>query len=712
MRYGYPVSRGDRQWYEGRWRYVNERSSADEPRLCHVMEEAAERACRLYHHGDVVPQNSWTGFPWLTVVLGSGAVAIADEPGLNSAAISAKVRSIISSRIDGTDGPPTIRLSTPTFEPNFPTIAEEFTRSLAQDRLQEEYAAPQPNLKPVDPKAVDLVIEPVAADLALLTALLTSWFNRVRSAFYAPLSRWDDDRAVHDVNANLPSLEYLDLDVLEPAIIVLNHVRSQLKQGETTAHIKVANAVTDLLALMSTSLQPGIGMPRTLRIEHLRLLTEVCWHFLLLETSMYPGWTDLLLGLMLQEKRGSDKGFRRARPLFKNLRSLPEYVTSLMTRPTERSWDLSEPVDGDENLPGPRDSMYRSIGDVLWTQADLVARRVADAPPAVAFVTSFDLEVEMGLWMTAPENGTGSDTDPSMFNVVVPVHVLRDASISEAEPCWLLGQIRPDHDLTWKQQLKSLRNPSNWRVLHSKTPLATLRRHPTVVRLSGCPLFSLPDLEDSEVAASMVDQLEGVGISFDSNNGVIVPAVTVDEYLALRQAEAEFFWSSSHIPSEAPFGRGLPTELTMDGDANPRFWMALGVPIGDPAVRHRLVSQITLRRMREAVAGFDPGAVQSGNQLGAPPAGEMLRPPESGTPDGTATASVRRDVDGVVVNRRVNDDEASLLYWLGLDVVRDDCQSFVKDLNHYVDHLLDPGPARRTPPSGACRVAARPGSPR
>jgi hypothetical protein len=112
--------------------------------------------------------------------------------------------------------------------------------------------------------------------------------------------------------------------------------------------------------------------------------------------------------------------------------------------------------------------------------------------------------------------------------------------------------------------------------------------------------------------------------------------------------------------------------------------MAVGVPINDPAIRHRLVSQLTPKRP-PADAWLRPVARVDAGEAGREPAAEDLLGLATVTDQpGPAEA---RPLTGIVVNRRVSDDEAHLLYWIGFDVVRDTASSFTPDLLHYAQHL-------------------------
>lgn len=695
--YGYPVTRENRQWFKGRHQYIVGRSETDDSEMCHVMEQAART------RRPPTPDDPWIGFPWLTLVLGSGTLAIADEPGLNSTSLAARVLSLVEADVESSRQTSGQRLGVkPDISLSYASQASAFTAALVRDRMLEADDAP--------PGDGDWEVEPVAARLILLAALLTNWFDQVRAATSAPLSRWDDDEAVLPASGSVTSqLPHLADEVLEPALDVMELVLNDLKAGRTQARAKVAAAVTRLLDLVSSGLQPRRGQPARLRIEHLRLVTEVCWHFLLVRTSVYPGWTDLLLGLMLHEN--SDEDFRRARPRYRNLRNLPDAVRDLVSPPTERSWQLSRPDPGID-VTGPRDHLYRTVAEVLWAESDVKATH-SKAPPPTTFVTSFDIEAEMGLWSTGLNRLAAGQA--AAFNVVVPVHLVRDRESEEAEPCWLLGEVVPDPELSWDDQLSTLRRPARWKLLTDDTiDHARLWRRPTVVHLSGCPLFELPALADPVHGAPLVDELRTVGVvGLDVKQAELIHAVTVDEYLALRQAEAEFFWhGTSKASAGVRTGRGMPKELAKNSDTNPRFWMAIGVPIGDPAVRHRLVAQITLLRM----FGEDEPPTESSRSRSALSGGRSKARSEApigpdSDPEPLAVASARpaatrSDVDGVVVNRRVNDDEASLLYWLGFDVVRDDCQSFVPDLEHYVDHLRADPRDVRTSPTAQCPIVS------
>jgi len=59
---------------------------------------------------------------------------------------------------------------------------------------------------------------------------------------------------------------------------------------------------------------------------------------------------------------------------------------------------------------------------------------------------------------------------------------------------------------------------------------------------------------------------------------------------------------------------------------------------------------------------------------------------------------------GVVVNRRITDDESALLFWMGFDVIRDSAAEFTEDLDHYTLHLEAGGRQAWPTASGECNL--------
>jgi hypothetical protein len=275
-----------------------------------------------------------------------------------------------------------------------------------------------------------------------------------------------------------------------------------------------------------------------------------------------------------------------------------------------------------------------------------------------------------------------------------------------------------------------------WEVLSDDTGDGRpLHDGPHVVHLSGAPLLTLPGTrsvpgtrwDDPRSAEELKPVLKGIWaglqhvgvLRFDLDGArhadsvrhiVIEHAVTTDEYLAVRQAEAELLLTSTREKDRSNRrSRALPPFLTssnVHGDygkgQNPRFWMLVGVPMGDPAIRHRVISQLSPRRP-------DPDPIR-------------LRPEDDGdlVDVGVLTTSAVVELDedddldallglggdedempvfehdgraptGIVVNRRITDDQSHLLYWMGFDIVRDSAASFSADLRHYRSHLRGSG---------------------
>lgn len=678
--YRYPVSRTGRKWFPSRKEYMlrtlearPEGGGGFGPRFCQVVEAVASPDSG--RKGD-----PWSGVPWLTIVIGSGCLdgGIAFSADSLGAEVGAGVEEALRDVLPTGAGLPADELAEP---------ARRFTVDLVRGRMGVAAESSQDRDAADGEPGKRLEVDPTAIRLLVLASLLTRFFHRVRSSGYVASARWDDDTAV---------LAGEDRDVfyeiVEPSLALLNFLVEDLPEhGPAEENENVVEAVCTLLETIRDGL---VATQRSLKVDHLRIITEVAWYFLSLSEGVsvypvYPGWTELLLRLMLREGMQVKTSSGRPRPRHTQIVELPDAVVELLEPMTKKSW--ADEGDG----VNERRRLYGAAADVLCAQADQLdrQRRLFEArpgapslppsasrlPPAAALVTSFDLELDMALWRARGDKP---------FSVVVPVHVLRDEhSTREAEFCWLMGTVLPGPHGSAEETLRSLRHPSDWRLLTPQTGTEVLRAQPTVIHLSGCPLFALPDVA-ADRNVDLVEELADVGIVIDPGEAELAHAVTVDEYLALRQSEAELFWTSNDDAGGSNRNRALHPSFTKDGGENRRFWMALGVPMADPAVRNRVASQITLRWIRDSAHRSRVPA--AGEEfLGPDPSAEVAPNGNGAGREGVREAhSYRADVDGVAVNRYMSDDEVGLLNWLGLDIVEARCADFTEDLRHHARHLV------------------------
>ena len=695
--YSYPVRRPispPRESFADYSSFLRDRALAAgaQRSLCQVMDEAARQANALTGQRTT---SEWTNFPWLTPVLGSGALEIPDRPEKIARELATGVRERIREIQKSIDFP------WDSTAPLAQTMAEHFALNLALDRLgvgRETAVAREGRAGVGDSPSVSVPVDDITAVLALLTAVLSRSFH------------------LGYVHAIQPESRRVDSIVLLPTP---NQNDDPAEAGSwTTTRGTVLSLVRWLLGSLDRSV-PGIQAITAKILARIRedyqqdepqisgkflgLLTEVAWHYEAQHLSIYPGWSDLLLGVMLETGEDIEEmGSRRPQPKVTNLNGLAEIVKGLMMEATEASWNKRRgDVTGDEsdqsaNAAAPVvGDVAGAVANVLWSQAAAIERvggvGVERLPAAVGFVTSFDIEMEMAL---ASLGGSRP------FYVVVPVHIAMAKATGSAELFWLVGTISGPVN-----SLGAMLSPSDWRVLSSGVAFNRLGLSPIVIHLNGAPLIQLPNLRDSDV---LLEDLRSLGVGIDAaekedgGSGIeMTHAVVVDEYLAMRHAEAEFFWSArDSVDAKQRIGRALPIELSQDSRNCPRYWVALGVAFGDPAVRHRLVSQMTLRRMSQMSAPSRP--VES-TSLGRAPGRDASDAPEGGSPlldpvlGAQSSGVTKSDVIGVAVNKRIEGEEAALLHWLGLDVAEDDCARLVKDLQHYCRHLNEDG-ARKHPP--------------
>lgn len=691
--YSYPLSRAafpSRRRFNSYQSYLAERAdkAGAERSLCQVLEGAAQRAIPKTYR---TTTSEWSRFSWITPVLGSGSLEAPRLPSNSARALSRGVGNRLDDWLESTS------VAWPDGSEPLASLGEQFALSLAMDRLR----VLEKDLPARD--SHDLAIDEVdglTAGLVLATALLSRFYHWVCSANAHAESRWDDDVARFDPRSGDLAVLGLESTVLEPALATIDQVIAEIdgrgasrtgERGAAGAERRLEGTVKNVLGAVRSGLTDRDGVH--LESRHLHLITEISWYFLTRQSSIYPGWTDLLLSVMLRTGENIDEmGLRRPQPSVTNLRRLPDIVRDLVIEATRASWLRRFSKEAQDFKSA--DSVSDAIAEVLWAESAAIKKTsgVGDdkLPPAVAFVTSFDIEVEMSLARSA---------NVGTFFVVMPIHLTRSSDPNEAELFWIMGEIPPLDAPSPDEQFEQLRHPRNWTILSTESSPEDYARGPIVVHLNGAPLFQLPtlaeELEDSQLLRSF-SRLGVTIVNGDATDGEIKieHAVIVEEYLAMRHSEAEFFWSSRETTdSKFKVGRALPPELSKDTPSVSRFWLALGIAIADPAIRHRMVSQMTVRRLGRM---SEPAPRVGASTLGQKPklAAHEIDGGESTT---EAEEPERTDVEGLAVNLRVDDDETMLLYWLGLDVVEDDCNRLIDDLYHYTRHLSARG-SRKHPP--------------
>lgn len=649
------------------------------------------------------------GLPWLTPVLGSGCLDLGDGPRLDRVDVEGAARRW-AARAE-------LELPPEFGDPG--RVAWDFVSALETDRRTQadRDASPSGTIPVADS----------TAGLALLTALLTWLYPAIRMVTGSPASRWwtqehavalAGTRGEHD---------------LRPARQASLTVLKRLLNEEDGLGLADA-AVRRLLK----SIRRGLEQ-RRIALDELRVLTEVTWLNLIEGSSIYPGWSDLLLRLVIRySDRQPPSGVH---PNLVELTQLGARVAELLQPATADSW--KDHVAG--GAMTRRTHLYRAIARLLSVQAEIfsmlhqpdpisddpavqatltpqyeaaedLAESVADdsrsvleevdpkrdvgrpvVPHPACFVTSFDIELEMALWLAG-----------APFRVVLPVLVSSRAGQS-AELVWLVADFDPPGstasssppDNGAKVCTDEVAEPADtneshtqsaevdgppieltdgssraWRVASTVLEASVGGDRPVVVRLSGTPLITLPSLRQ---ATPLVDELRAAGIPRPHS---LCHALTIDEYTSMRFSESEWFFAGqASLPpkagalsasSEANMRaekarprRDLPSCLASSTRTNERIWLALGVQLDDPAIRSRLLSQFSAAAVVRRIHGLSRDDEKE-----------------------TAVPAIAPDVRGIAVNRRMDEDEAIALHWLGFDLALDtDCGNLTPEIVHCSEHL-------------------------
>lgn len=531
--------------------------------------------------------------------------------------------------------------------------------------------------------------------LIIAAATLTQHYFKGKLQTTKSVSRW--------------ALETLTIsEVYEPystrSVVSLSALLGELEELPQDEQ-RSMRQISSVASTMREALRPE-SRQETISLAHLQALTEFAWDRIIRRFSLYswyPDWPEFLVRLSMDHRSHPvGRGFTRPAP--RTVSDAAGIVQAALQETTRKSAEEypSSATGQDDKAEEARLSTYAAYADLLFAMADIREERpVVDPPaggqakqlkapgsrrgtppPASAFVTTFDVELELALASRYPDRA---------FVIALPVNLVEDLEGDDlASTMWLGCVVRPDDA---KPILERVTEPDAdaW-FLFDASPSGenrptidapaegliaealaghaeSLGALPIVIRLAGSPLMRLPAIQGhagigrlgqaSLVRAQLEGKLDkdrqGLTLWDDPQRAErpveirFVHATLLDEHHAIRLSLPEVLDTGRSIP--------LPPELTsgMADSKYWRYWLLLGVEMADPVIRYRVAAQVL---------------------------GVSLR--------GDPASHLRAKRAGVVFNRRrLNSRALDMLAWCGFDVVVDATAPLpmVSEIQHYVDHL-------------------------
>jgi hypothetical protein len=681
-------------------------------RLCSVLERIAG--------GDLAVRNTLHGLPWFTPIVGSGCLQLGDGPAINLEGLrqvaNAEMQRLLGCSVLGSGEP-------------FDVLAVNFAEALHRSRTHGDVTLDGGGVTP----------SRAAARLTVLTALLTRIYHLVAKYDPTPMSKyWVAERI---------SLGGSATDDEE----VSQHLRPTVERL-LASMIKIGPASFQAppTVLLERVMKDLTERPGTLSVSDLRLLTELTWIQLIHGTSIYPGWSDLLLGLLVELSSGLGV-FEGYRPQIVSLHELDVSVARLLTEPTWRSWSTPSP-----SPSLGRDRFYAGVARLLWAEADIHALlhpeesadsvdddeyaevmgkrkeavvavneivldtnrkrliaglpRVPPAlriPHAAAFVTSFDLEAEMALWATGRP-----------FRIVLPV-LARSGRRVDAELVWLTTVIDPakdtsadcypidedapwdrgaedqyardvpDRDALWRELVALRAATRTWNVAQNALGGGAEAGGwcPIIVRVTGSPLMALPPIPRYESEDLAEAQLS-------DNDAVRISTVPQPKTLRIEMLEALGYSREENLE--------MTHALTIDEYTSVRqSEHELYFAARHESPSRALPSPLSLGTddMERIWMGFgvqvdDPAIrLRMFTQLSA--ASMVQRQSRHAHPgtesstgeNGIAPAPAALRVRGLAVNQRLDENQSTSLRWLGFQFAVDgSVADLIADIEHCAKH--------------------------
>lgn len=567
-------------------------------------------------------------FPWITPVLGTGCLSTSefsgrDDVGLMPARLqqAAALWNLEQNYSGGHSVDVTVL---------------DFARNLVQSRApQAEVKDRVPGVNRADPDPATVAL---AARSAWVSALLTKLFHRAAALTSRPIGHQDEQTSLPE-NQNHEASE-IRKNLVAPLVLNLEIFAELVSEY-------------DALEFLNEYLEKLVSRVRRVEFSlvDVELLTEITWHLMMQDNERYAGWSDLLA--LVGIKSGSYGPHRRG-PLLADLGAedgLMAWLIGGLEKTTQNSWQ-SRLADASSD----REKFYDAVADMIIAQAKLDARRFESSTrdadrylPGVAFITSFDLELEMAL-----------HAKKQKFVLVAPFELWRgEGTQRRAYLAWFYRIVdvpSAGPSLDW------VRGEGDWRLLRESAlrandaPETTLRGMPIVVRLTGCPLVQGLRVDTTTTEHLIDAQFPG------ASEGVldVGHAVLLDEHTSLHHWTAELR-ETIRLPRELVAHEEGKAQV--NGDR--RFWMLLGVQITDDAVRHRVAAVVAAHSIR----------------------GEKASPKSD---DDRPHTALDLPWTGVVVNHRSQPAQRDIFQWQGLDVVGGRHNDVQKALRHYTRHLLKP----------------------
>ena len=659
------VSPGSGDAHDGWTDFLDAEGSSVESGLCHVLARfgaplrgAADREAREATGDEGVdeppPDSKPVGFPWVTLVVGSGCLSQPDDD-------QARELRTLPARLIVALGGLVEELG---FDLDVVSIVREFTSSLIQQRVQELRGAHFPESAPHrevpededeearEQRLSDENDEVVAAHCVLAAALMhRAWHEGVAGA-NAVVRHRDELRLPRDAGAAADVRSGL----LRPAADCLDEVVRRLKANRRS---KLRSTLRSIEALAKRAHNQAQGNSPRLRGHDVDALVETAWLMLITPMGLYPGWRDLMTATALESSthakaRAVDGAidFARPRPPIVDLAQAGKLAASVasLQEATQRSW--RDRTHAEMRAVSDRIAFYDALADVLVAQAGYGTD--PQLVPAT-FVTSMDVELEMSLVRRLSALAAEDEDFDARFTVLVPYHFLygpHDAP-QRAMLYWLSATIDArgldlggefdlgKADIRWRDAQDTLTKPQHGIV---------------VVRLVGSPLMPnatmQTPLRNPSTGEGVRGSIKTLGARLrslaaatsgtndrqfhkDYPNESLLPAFMLDEYSGLHQMAAVVQGSlSSNL-------------VDLGSDWIFRYWLCVGVQFDDVLVRLLLASHVDTSTGRRTLL----------------------------------------EHHGVMVNRWVSTFDVDLLAWQGFDAVQSQFKDVTPDLHHYGAHM-------------------------